>query len=143
MFEKTYEIRWDDVDALQHVRHTAYGTYAAQSRLAFFADFGVDFDPAKLDIAPVLFTEQLAYRREIRLNDTIRVTSALSGLSDDSSRWAISHEAYRRDGQLAATIEVTGAWIDMIRRKLVAPPPEVSARMHELPKAAGFVRIDR
>jgi len=143
MFEKTYEIRWDDVDALQHVRHTAYGTYAAQCRLALFADFGVDFDPAALTIAPVLFTEQLVYRREIRLNDTIRVTAALSGLSDDSARWAISHEAFRGDGQLAATIEVTGAWIDMIRRKLVSPPPEVSERMHGLPKTAEFSRIDR
>jgi acyl-CoA thioester hydrolase len=143
MFEKTYDIRWDDVDALQHVRHTAYGTYAAQCRLALFSGFGVDFDPTKLDIAPVLFTEQLAYRREIRLNDTVRVTAALSALSDDASRWAISHELYRGDGQLSATIEVTGAWIDMVRRTLVAPLPHVAARMHDLPKMAGFAGIDR
>ncbi len=143
MFERTYEIRWDDVDALQHVRHTAYSTYAAQSRLGLFAEFGVDFDPSKLSFAPILFTENLAYRREIRLKDTIRVTSAMLGLSADSARWAIIHEAYRGDGQLAATIEVTGAWIDLGKRKLVAPPAEVSARMHDLPRSPNFEMIVR
>jgi acyl-CoA thioester hydrolase len=67
----------------------------------------------------------------------------VSALSDDASRWAISHELYRGDGQLSATIEVTGAWIDMVQRTLIAPLPHVAARMHDLPKMAGFAGIDR
>jgi len=42
------------------------------------------------------------------------------------------HDIFRPDGQLAATIDADGAWIDMLERKLAVPPEEIAALMRAL-----------
>ncbi|MEJ7660540.1 MAG: hypothetical protein WKG07_13460 [Hymenobacter sp.] len=36
------------------------------------------------------------------------------------------HTIYKADGRVAATVEVDGAWLDLDRRKLTAPPAELA-----------------
>lgn len=140
MYEKIYEVRWDDVDPLQHLRHTAYSTYAAQTRLGLFKEYGVDFLPSEgTPMSPVLFREELIYRREVRLDDTIRVTGQVSVLSPDATSWAMRHEIFRGDGVHAATVSVSGAWIDLDLRKLTAPSADVAAAMNGLPRTDDFI----
>ena len=110
MYSETFQIRWDEVDPNQHMRHTVYITYGAEARMAVFAENGIKFPTdGGVGVAPVLFREEAIYRR-----------------------WSMRHEIIRPDGQLAATIDVDGAWIDMVTRKLALPPPDIAERMRAL-----------
>jgi acyl-CoA thioester hydrolase len=129
-------VRWDDIDANGHAGNTAYSVYATDARLTHFAEHG--FTVARLNelrVGPVLFTEELAYRRELRLGDMITTTVELAALSPTGHRWALHHRILR-GADLAATVHVTGAWIDLERRKLIDPPVEILAVFDALPRFA-------
>ena len=133
MYSKSFEVRWDEVDPNQHMRHTVYLTYGAQARMDVFQQNGIEFAASHMgDIAPVLFREEAIYRREVNLNDRIEIRTFVTKLSDDAGRWSMRHEVIRPDGQLAATIEADGAWIDLTTRKLAVPPPDTAERFRDL-----------
>lgn len=133
MHTKRFEIRWDEVDPNQHLRHTVYLTYGADARMDIFRRNGIELSAVEMGgTAPVLFREEAIYRRELRMGDTAEVRTRVTKLSEDSGRWSMQHEIFRPDGELAATIEADGAWIDMAARKLAVPPPDVAAAFQAL-----------
>lgn len=136
-------MRWDDVDALQHVKHTTYSTLATQTRIRLFADYGVRFsEPGSVgEISPVLFREELLYRREMTIHDTATVNAAISELNPEASRWAVRHQLFRSDGELSATVTVSGAWLDLAERKLTMPSVELAQLMWTLPQTDDFVEL--
>ncbi|TEW63909.1 thioesterase [Mucilaginibacter phyllosphaerae] len=117
---------WSQIDANQHMRHSAYADVAAQARLNMLG--GVGLNPVKLfeyRVGPVLFKEELFYLREIALGELIKVSCQVSRSRADGSRWSIRHEIFRADGVKAALINADGAWIDMDKRRLTLLPPEL------------------
>jgi acyl-CoA thioester hydrolase len=130
---------WAQVDANMHLRHSAYADFAAQARIAMMATLGLDFQAfQKLHLGPILFREELQYLREVGINDTIKIESVLTKVRPDGSRWSIRHDLYRGDGTKAAIIKVEGAWIDVLKRKLVPLPEDLAATFLTLPKAEDF-----
>lgn len=128
------------VDANMHLRHSAYADFAAQARLEILGSMGFDVATMEqLHIGPILFREELIYMREVRLNDTVKITCTLTKARKDGSRWSFTQEIYRSDGIQAAQIHVDGAWIDMKKRKLTALPPEWAAKFFEMPKSTEFI----
>ncbi len=127
-------MRWDDIDANGHAGNTAYSVYATDARLSYLAEHGFSVDRLNdLRVGPVLFTEELTYRRELRLGDPITITVELAALSATGHRWAM-HQRILRDDALAATVRVTGAWIDLDRRTLIDPPAGLFAALDALPR---------
>jgi len=126
-----------------HLRHSAYADFAAQARIAMLDTLGLDFATfQKLRVGPILFREELKYLREVGINDSIKIHTFLTKARKDGSRWSFRHEVYRGDGTKAAIILVDGAWIDVVKRKLGALPPELSQLFLNLPKADDFVLED-
>ena len=133
------QILWAQIDANQHMRHSAYADLAAQSRLNMLRKAGLDL--AKLldyKIGPVLFKEELFYLREIVLGDFVKVTCEVTKSRADGSRWTIRHEIYRGDGIKAAIINAEGAWIDTEKRKLTLLPVELSSLFLDSPRSADY-----
>lgn len=134
------QVLWSQIDANQHMRHSAYADIAAQARLNMLGDVGLN--PVTLlnaRIGPVLFKEELFYLREIALGDMIKVSCELVKSRADGSRWTIRHEVYRGDGIKAAIINVDGAWIDMDKRKLTLLPNELGNLFAASPKSDDYV----
>jgi len=142
MMDVFYEgqVLWAQIDANQHMRHTAYADFAAQARLTMLETLGLK--PAVLygyKIGPVLFREELIYLREVGINEHIKVTCDIVKARADGSRWTIRHDLYRSDGVKAAIIEADGAWIDMEKRKLITLPPELSQLFMHAPKSSDYI----
>ena len=134
------KVIWSMVDANMHLRHSAYADFAAQARLEILHSTGFNADLLeKLHVGPILFREELIYMREVRPNDTIRITCALTKARKDGSRWSFKQEMFRSDGIQAAQINVDGAWIDTIKRKLVGLPEEWATKFLDIPKSPDFV----
>ena len=134
------KVLWSQVDANMHLRHSAYADFAAQARLEILGSLGFNADLLeKLHIGPILFREELIYMREVRPNDTIKMTCALTKCRPDGSRWSFRQEMYRSDGIQAAVINVDGAWIDTVKRKLVGLPEDWASKFLDIPKSDDFV----
>jgi len=134
------QVLWAQIDANQHMRHSAYADFAAQARLTMLEYLGLK--PAVLysyNIGPVLFREELIYLREVGINEHIKVTCEIIKSRPDGSRWSIRHDLYRGDGVKAAIIVADGAWIDMQKRKLAQLPAELSDMFMHAPRSHDYI----
>lgn len=123
--ESTVRPRWADIDANRHLRHSAYADYAAQSRVEFLESFGFTMEKmGEWNIGPVIFREELRYFRELHSNDTITLRAKLMNASEDGRKFSFQTEFLLPDGTLAATVDVDGAWFNIVTRRVTAPPPE-------------------
>ncbi|MFI5137141.1 MAG: acyl-CoA thioesterase [Sphingobacteriales bacterium] len=134
------QVLWAQIDANQHLRHSAYADFGAQARLTMLDSIGLAASVLYgYKIGPVLFREELIYLREVGINDYVKVTCELIKARPDGSRWTIRHELYRGDGIKAAVIIVEGAWIDMEKRKLTLLPPALSELFAQTPKSSDYI----
>lgn len=141
-FEITFNTKWSDFDPNRHMRHTAYNDYAAEVRVRFFQEHGLSISEfAKLNIGPVLFKEETSFLKEIHIGENITVKMELEGVSKGIERWRFNHQIFNEKGKLAAEIKVYGAWIDLIKRKLTAPPQKFADIFEDLPKSINFKEI--
>ncbi|MDB0602209.1 thioesterase family protein [Tenacibaculum maritimum] len=141
-FSVNFTTRWADFDANIHMRHTAYNDYAAESRLRYFKKFNVTVqDFAKEKIGPILFEENIKFFREIHLGQDITVSIQLTGLSKNGERWKIRHQVFNDAGKLSAEINVYGAWIDTVKRKLTSPSEKFRFLFTQLEKTEDFQEI--
>lgn len=140
---KKFTIRWADLDANIHMRHSAYNDYAAQTRLLFMAENGMGMEWFREHkVSPVLFREETIFLKEITGNETITIDITLTKMSTDGSKWSIMNRFYKEDGTLAARLTVDGAWMNIETRKLNTPPVELLQLFHKLQKADPFEWIE-
>ena len=134
------KVLWSQVDSNNHLRHSAYADFGAQARLELLTKIGFDTDTLeKLKIGPILFREELIYMREVRPNDTLRITCEMSHCRRDGSRWSFTQSVFRSDAIQAAQINTQGAWIDIDKRKLIGLPQDWMEKFMQIPKTKDFV----
>lgn len=134
------QVLWSQIDANQHMRHSAYADFCAQARLVMLEKAGLSLSKLlQSKIGPVLFREELKYLREIGINDYIKVTCEVIRARADGSRWSIRHEIFRGDGVKSAVVIADGAWIDMEKRKLTALPSELGVLFESVPKSVDYI----
>jgi acyl-CoA thioester hydrolase len=138
-FSVPIQIRWADIDANRHLRHSAYFDYGAAVRTMFLNSHGLTSDKMEeLKIGPILFREEALFKREIRLEDKITVDVTLVAARPDFSRWSLRHNFYKQEGILAAIINLDAAWMDLVKRKLTVPGPLVQNIFSHLQRSPDF-----
>jgi len=131
-FRTQVHLRWADIDANFHVRHSVYYDLCAQQRTEALEELGITLDLMKEGhFGPVLFREECTFRRELKLHDTIMLEVRMRSLSKDHSRFSFEHVFLKEDG----------TWIDTQRRKLSAPPLLAEQAMDHVPRTADFAWI--
>lgn len=142
-FRHEIEVRWADCDANQHVRHSAYADFCTHARIEWLRANGFGFAQfQQQQFGPVIFKESTEYFKEVRMSERLSIALCMAAMADDASRFSIRHDLYRTDGQLAARHEVSGAWLDLVERKLRLPPPALQAVFAGLVHSADFVTIE-
>ena len=138
-FIVTFKTRWSDFDPNNHMRHTAYNDYAAESRVRFFNDHGLSLSEFhKQNIGPILFSENTMFYREISLSEDITVELFVKGLSENGERFKFRHKIFKQNDVLAAEIEIYGAWLDLKIRKLTIPPEFIVSTFNHLERTDDF-----
>jgi acyl-CoA thioester hydrolase len=144
MFKQTVQIRWADIDANRHLRHSVYYDYGASMRMNALSGEGLSMKKLEeLMVGPVLFREEAIFKREIHFEDEITIDVAVTKAREDFARWSLRHHFLKRDGTLAAIINIDGAWIDLNKRKLVIPEDFIIHVFQRFPKAEDFEWISR
>jgi len=141
-FKVSFSTRWADFDPNNHMRHSAYNDYAAESRVRLFNAYGLSLSEFnKLNVGPVLFREEIDFYREITLSDDISVELLLKGFSEKGERFKMQHKIFRGDGKLAAVISIYAAWMDLKKRKLTGAPKMILDVLDQLDKTDDFELI--
>lgn len=137
------QVIWAQIDANRHLRHSAYADFCAQARSNMLLKSGISLDLiAEQGIGPVLFREELVYLREIKLNEYIKVSVAMTRFNTKNARFSFRHDIYREDSTKCAVVTVDGAWIDINKRKLVSLPDNWLQIIDKLPKSADFEYVN-
>ena len=92
----------------------------------------------ELHIGPILFREEAVFRREIKFEDRVTIDMVVTKATPDFSRWSIRHHFYQEDGTISSIINLDGAWIDIIQRKLAVPDEFVRKIFEDFPKDKAF-----
>ena len=138
-FSIPIQVRWSDIDQNRHLRHSAYYDYGATARIACFSQHGLtNLKFEELRIGPILFREEAIFKREIKFEDRVTVDVSVTRSTRDFARWSLRHQLIKEDGTLAAIINLDGAWIDILKRKLAVPDNFVQAVFDDFPKAADY-----
>lgn len=133
------QVLWSQLDPNMHLRHSAYADFCAQARSNMLQEFGLSLQELnQRKIGPILFREELKYYREIGLNETVRVTAELRRFNVHNSRFSFRHIILKENDVQAAVIEVDGAWIDTVKRKLTTIPGEWVGLIHQLPRSEDY-----
>ena len=132
------QVRWADLDPNYHVRHSVYYDFGAYSRICFLNENSITSSfMAEHHFGPILFREECVFRKEIKLGDTVTIDLQLLKAKKDHSRWTIQHLVHRNN-ELAATLNMDGAWIDTLKRKLSIPPELAYETFERMPRAETF-----
>ena len=135
-------LRWSDIDANYHLRHSVYYDFCAQHRIDILSEAGLTLAVMQQQhLGPVLFREECVFRKEIRFNDEVFVSTSIAKLKADASRFSIRHQLLNSE-KLFAVITVDGSWMDTKQRKLLHPVPQmITDTMNMLPKTDDFEMI--
>ena len=142
LFSKQVFLRWADIDANYHVRHSVYYDFGAQHRIEILSESGLTLNMMQEQhFGPVLFREECVFKKEVRFDDTIFITTAIAGMKPDASRFKVRH-LLSNEEKIFAVITVEGAWMDTQLRKLVNPVPQVVLdTLNAMPKTDDFESI--
>jgi acyl-CoA thioester hydrolase len=139
MFSQSIQIRWADIDANRHLRHSVYYDYGASMRMNALSSQGLTMQKLEeLSIGPILFREEGIFRREVLFGDDITINVELVKAREDFSRWSLRHQFIKSDKSVAAIINIDGAWIDLAKRKLAVPDAYIVEIFKKFPMASDF-----
>ena len=143
-FSLPIQVRWSDIDQNHHLRHSVYYDYGAMVRIACFSQHGLtNLKFEELHIGPILFREEAIFKREVTFEDRITVDMKVTKSTRDFARWSIQHHFYKEDGTLTTILNMDGAWIDVIKRKLAIPDEHVQKVFDDFPRSKDFQWVER
>ncbi|MEW5764027.1 MAG: thioesterase family protein [Acidobacteriota bacterium] len=137
--ERSFFVRWADVDFNGHMRNTAYLDVSGDARMLYFEAGGFSMrEFERLRLGPVIVRDEVEYFRELRLLEPFTVALLLAGASGDGSRFRLRNEFLREDGQPAARLTSTGGWMDLGARRWTTPPEALKDLVARLPRSDDF-----
>jgi acyl-CoA thioester hydrolase len=135
----TFQAQWSDMDQNGHMRTTAYLAAAENSRMQYFSSLGFSMEEfMRLSIGPVVQTDELRYRSELRLLDGATLEIRCCALSADGARFGLRNIFTREEGEVACIVTTIGGWLDLRRRHLTVPPPNLFKILSTLVRTDDF-----
>jgi acyl-CoA thioester hydrolase len=125
-YEKSFQIRLDEIDFNGHLHSTKYLEYASHTRYCQLVDAGWDLRTMQEhSIGAVVLSDEIRYLREVLLGEPVTVAYQITGYSRDSKYWRSRIQVVRSDGTVAATVTSNGAWFGLQSRRIETPPPKL------------------
>jgi acyl-CoA thioester hydrolase len=141
-YRRQFTVRWSECDLNGHVRNTAYSEFAIDTRVSYLADQGFGYARfVEHGLGPVIQREEIDYFAELHLGDTIEVDFKALGASPEGGRFKLAHDFYVPNGKRVARLVLLGGWLDLRRRRLTAPPPELARVMDSIERGEPYEEL--
>nr|WP_297306232.1 acyl-CoA thioesterase [uncultured Flavobacterium sp.] len=133
------QVLWSQIDANGHVRHSAYSDLCTQARSNMMKEIGFSMQEfAKHKIGPILFREETIFLKEVRMDEEVYVKVLMTNFNEENHRFTITHELYNSKNLKCAIVNVEGAWMDLVARKLTLIPKTLLPLIEFIPKSEDF-----
>ena len=119
------ELRWRDLDALNHVNNASFLTYFEETRLRWFATLAGPWSAT--GYSPVLAAVQISYRRQLNWPNDVRAELYCERIGTTSLTLAHRLVDAQDHGIVFADGTSVLVWVDPESGKPVALPPSVVA----------------
>ena len=144
MYIKEFEIRWNDLDANKHLGNSTYVEYMSHTRMGFLTSHGLSLDVINsYGLGPIVMYEHVYYFKEIGLDDKIKVSLEVSGMSEDGRFIQIEHNFYNEEGKNLANAEMLFSWMDLKTRRFGKIPEELLLKIENFPRTKNFKILSR
>ena len=138
-YSEPLNIRWADIDANRHLRHSVYYDFAAAMRMNYLNSKGLTTEKlTEWQVGPILFREEAIFKREVKLEDKVNIDFRVLKAMPDFSRWSLQHYISKPDGSVCTIINVDGAWMDLVKRKLTVPNEFIQSIFAGIPRTPEF-----
>ena len=138
-FKKNYIVRWSEIDPNMHLTSSAYVKYITDTRMDFFVDNGFGLkEMAKNKLGPIVLSEKSYYFKEIHPGEPIEITMTNAGVSGNGSIIRLEQRIYNGKGENCFLAYTQMAFLDVVARKMVAPPAVLQEILEQLPKSERF-----
>ncbi|MDX1671533.1 MAG: thioesterase family protein [Balneolaceae bacterium] len=129
----TIEIRYRDLDTLNHVNNAIFSTYFEEARIKFIRQLPAFSSQLKEGFSFVLARVQIDFVKPVEYPETLLVGTGVKELGNTSITCfqAIYRES---DHELAAVMEASGVWFDLEKGR--------PARLPEIPDASPYILDD-
>ncbi|MEM7180206.1 MAG: thioesterase family protein [Spirochaetota bacterium] len=139
MYTKKFEVRWNDMDANNHLANSTYIQFMSHTRMSFFKENNLSLqDMNSYGLGPIVFYEHIYYFKETHMGDHVIVSLEVKGRNKDGRFILIEHNFYDEKGVNLANSEMLLSWINMETRKLAKVPPDLFAKIEAFPQSADF-----
>jgi len=139
MYVKEFEIRWNDLDANAHIGNSTYVEYMSHTRMSFLTSHGLSLDVINsYGLGPIVMYEHIYYYKEIGLDDSIKVSLEVSGMSEDGRFIKIEHNFYNDEGKNLANANMLFSWMDLKTRRFGRIPEELLQKIIDFPRTKDF-----
>ena len=116
-FSTTIEVRWRDLDAMNHVNNAVYFSYLEQGRIHYLRELGLISDVPS-DIRLILAEARCEFRSPLKLGERVTVRVRISELGRSSFVFCYRMEG--SDGRLVAEARSTQVRYDYVRGQSVS-----------------------
>ena len=139
---KAFEIRWGDLDPNRHVSNTAFSALMNERRMSFLAENGFTQSSfEKLQMGPVILSEQFYYLKEVLPGSTVYVDIELLNNTPDFKFISFSHSLFNAEGKMAAYSTMLFTWVDLRTRKTIAPPENLRAILETVKRSDQYAEM--
>jgi acyl-CoA thioester hydrolase len=136
---KSFEIRWGDLDPNRHVANAAISSLMNDRRMSFLRDNGFTQESfERLQIGPAILHEQFYYLKEISPGTTVYIDVELLGNTPDFKYTRFCHSLFNHEGKLSVYSTVLFVWFDLKTRKAIVPPEELKSISSTLTKSENY-----
>jgi acyl-CoA thioester hydrolase len=130
LYRKSFTIRWQDMDAFNHVNHTIYFVYLQECRIDWLNSHNIPLDPATR--GPIIAETSCKYLKPINYPAEIDVELYYS----HTTGRRVFFEQVIRDKNTPTLIYATGqaviVWVDFNTGRSISPPEEYNYTLHEI-----------
>ena len=129
VFEITFRVRWNEMDANGHVNNMYYQSYFDEARSDMFTRAGMDLARMRREgIGPVLSRVEFDYLRELKHPDEAVIRSWMEPPVENR---AVIHQELLRasDGKAVCRARIYGMFFDFSTRKPIVIPSDVLQAM--------------
>ncbi|WP_347923463.1 acyl-CoA thioesterase [Pontimicrobium sp. SW4] len=139
MYIKAFDIRWNDLDANKHLGNSTYVEYMSDTRMSFLMSHGLSLDVINnFGLGPIVMYEHVYYFKEIELDDKIKVSLEVSGMSEDGRFIKMEHNFYNELGKNLANAEMLFSWMDLETRRFGRISNEFLQKIEGFPRTKNF-----
>jgi len=112
-FKKSYEVRWDQLDPIGHLRGPVVIDFALNTQMSWIKSYGYGQDElSAAGYDPVVLRLEVKYRNEAIIGEILVDIPRLRGLSTDGSMWKTTHEIRKSTGEKVASLRLEGTWFN-------------------------------